>query len=212
MSCVEKLNAPRVRRARSAGKIICAAFGLAILAVSPAHAQASKLPDLNEHVHFFAVEEDVVNILRMIALNAGLRLEATGKVRGNIVNKTFDGQINTIVEQLSKQFNLDWYVAGDTLYVSNMDERTTRIVNLNRIDFKDVSSVLDASGLPSERFSMRSVSNGRALLMSGPPSYLAMAETILEQRGALTASRMSLPDAATIRVIKYGVSSDIVVR
>lgn len=129
---------------------------------------------------FYVVNQDVRQVLQEIERSTGIRSAVSKHVRGRLTSVRLAGEPADIMGTISERLALDWFVFNGVLHVSARTETQTRLVRLDEIDATVALTTLQRSGLPTALFPSQITGDGAALALTGPPSFLALAETVLE--------------------------------
>ena len=145
------------------------------LEVTQASLKSSSVSDIS----LFVFEERIGSIVKEIARRENISTKISLKVRGHIRNRKLVGQREEILNKIANEYDLEWFLHNKTLYVSSKSERTTRVPKLGSLHVEDVLQALQKSGLDFERFSTQPLPDRTAMIITGPPNYVALVETLI---------------------------------
>lgn len=163
------------RTQRTPLKITCysALFALGFVSMSfPTFASQS--------TDYVVIEQRLPDFIRELAIQSGARIQLSDASRGWIRNTKLSGDVPEILTVLEQKLELDWFEYNDVYFVTKKSEAVTRMVRLGDLKVSDVSEKLENSGFPIDRFPLRSVSDGSAIILTGPPRLLAFVEAAIE--------------------------------
>lgn len=129
---------------------------------------------------YVVIEQRLKDFVRELAAHTGARISLTSASRGWIRNTELSGDLPSILTGLESKLELDWFEYNNVYFISKKSEAVTRMVRLGDLKFSDVSDKLESSDFPIDRFPLRSVSGGSALIVTGPPRLLALVEATIE--------------------------------
>lgn len=136
--------------------------------------------DAGEALDYYVVDQDVRQVLREIERATGVRYAISNQVRGRLKSVRLVGAPAEIMGTISERLSLDWFIFNGVLHVSARTETQTRLVRLEELDADLALTTLRRSGLPTAAFPSQITGDGAALALTGPPAFLALAETVLE--------------------------------
>ena len=167
---------------------------LALLVAAPLHAE----PALDDQysLKLFFVETRLESLLAEISERNDLRLDLDKAASGVLTDFFFEGTDKSLIKFLSAEFNLDVFTFNKTLHVSGKPQSTTRIINFPQPIASEAIDSLRASGFPVDWFPYNVSSDDRTVTMSGPPKYLAIAETLFD---SFVPGAVAAPATITIR-------------
>jgi len=129
---------------------------------------------------YVIVNQEVDHFLRDLARDTSTRIQSSPKVRGRIKQSTFMGSPEEILRGVSSKLELDWFQHNGVFFLSSKREALTRLIRLGDLDLGDVTKELGVSGLLFDDFPISSAAENSALLVTGPPRYLALVESVIE--------------------------------
>jgi type III secretion protein C len=145
--------------------------------VGTADATAFKFPDGD--YPYRIVDQELSVVLREFGQNLGLRVKisqkVSGQVRGGLPRSSALAFLNTIC----RMYGLDWYFDGSTLHVTSITEEVTRFFPVKKETQAKLTENLKRLSFYDDRFPMRSNPEDTAIVVSGPPAYVALIEQTL---------------------------------
>lgn len=152
------------------------------------------------------VDQDVASLIKDFAKKVGIRADISRGVRGRARDLRLPTEPSAFLDELSRRYQIDWYFEGNVLHVSASSEAASRMIGLGNVDFESVRTEVTAAGLDPDRFGMKNMDAAKAVMVSGPPSYIARVELIVE---SLVNGR---PSGKTVRVMKFGYVQNVAIR
>ena len=138
-------------------------------------------------VQYGARQMPLGQVFADVAASLEVSLEASG-VAGEVVEGVYRaGSLRGFFDELSRMYQLDWYIYGQTLFVTPQGARRTQ-----RLGFSSSEAASDFQTLwrrfkPSygSPLPARGSSDGRQLIFEAPPGYLALVSMLYKeyQRG-----------------------------
>lgn len=161
-----------LRSYRTVLKVACSSALFMACGIAPTYGEKT-----NEYV---VIEQRLPDFFKELAADTGTRIQLSDSARGWIRNKSLTGDVPTILSSLETPLEIDWFEYNNVYFVSKKSEAVTRMVRLGDLRFSDVTEKLESSEFPIERFPIRSVSGGSAIILTGPPRLLAFVEATIE--------------------------------
>ncbi|MCC2113605.1 MAG: hypothetical protein KDJ16_16340 [Hyphomicrobiales bacterium] len=152
------------------------------------------------------VDQDIASLIKDFAKKVGIRADISRGVRGRVRDLRLPTEPSAFLDELARRYQIDWYFEGNALHVSAISEAASRMIGLGNVDFDSVRTEVIAAGLDPDRFAMKNMEAAKAVMVSGPPSYIARVELIVE---SLVNGR---PSGRTVRVMKFGYVQNVAVR
>jgi hypothetical protein len=115
----------------------------------------------------------------MLQADSGQRIAATPDVAGYIRNTRLTGSVDAIVGQVAAKHDLEIFAYDGVLHVSRAVDDVTQLVPLEGLPSDRAARALRDSGLSLDGDRVKTVADGNALLISGPPDFIAIAKAIL---------------------------------
>jgi hypothetical protein len=115
----------------------------------------------------------------MLQADSGQKIAATPDVTGYIKNTRLSGSVAAIVGQVAAGHDLETFAYDGVLHVSRAVDDVTQLVPLEGLPADRAARALRDSGLSLDGDRVKTVADGNALLVSGPPDYIAIAKAIL---------------------------------
>lgn len=146
----------------------------------------------------YVIDQDIKSLINDYARRMGLRAQVSAGVRGRVTGKRIPLDPDSFFRSLIEFSDVDWYIEGDTLNVFGRGETTSRIMELQTIDYETLKRELTSAGLDSGRMQLRLLNNANSVMVTAPPGYLGRVAAILD----------ALKDGHTrnsgLRFIRYG--------
>lgn len=137
------------------------------------------------------------DFLTLLSEDAGVRVAQPDGLRGLLSNTYLTGDVNAILDTLSVEQGLDWFVFNGVYYISLKSDAVTRLIPLDGISIVQARHALERSGLSLDGTNINSAANETALAVYGGSAFIGIVEAILSVTPGVTAAQA--PDAA-IRV------------
>lgn len=136
-------------------------------------------------------------------------IQATDEVRGRVRSRSFDQPLSEILDEVAALLGLDWFSFGDVVFISAKSEASIRIVNVGSVSPRATLRALEESGLPMDLYPATEAADGNAIVLSGPPSFLALAEAVVD---SLTASETvaAVPEEGRTVLVRRGIETELV--
>ncbi len=184
-----------------AGKLwTSAAFGIALAIgpnatkaedAMPVPASTEAQPQIEHTHHYFVVNQQLPAFLILLGRDAGIKIDTSRLVRGTVRGKNYDGGHVVIIDQIARDFDLDWFEFNGVYYLSARSETVNRLIRLGNLSQDRVRDALTEAGLASKGFPIQSAADGTALALSGPPKLLGLSEAVIESIPPLPAAETS---------------------
>lgn len=166
--------------------------GLTVLMLTnvPMDVSSARVPEEWEKrpYPYSIVRQDVAEALRNFGYNTGVNVslapEVQGAVQGHIKAKT----ARKFLDQITRSNGLDWYFDGTVIYVSPTSQEQTAVISLNGMPFDRVKNQIAREKLVDSQYRLSQQGAGDALVVSGPPSYVAVMKQAVD---AITSNRKS---------------------
>ncbi|MEM8978510.1 MAG: hypothetical protein AAGD04_03440 [Pseudomonadota bacterium] len=117
--------------------------------------------------------------LSVVERDLGVEFSVEGSQRHRIKNLSISGSPNDVIAALMEETGHSSFEFNGQIFVSPSDEREVRLIRLQEINAEMAVSALDEAGLILDDFDITQVANGKALVVSGPVKYLAIAESVI---------------------------------
>lgn len=128
---------------------------------------------------YMVVNQDLNAFLNQLSQDSGRRINVSNEVRGRISKRNFEGTVDDIMDSLSISQSIDWFEYNQVYFVSAKKEVVTRMVRLGDLPVEDAMAELDDSDLIIDKFPIRTTAEDSALLVTGPPKFLAFLESVI---------------------------------
>ena len=143
-------------------------------AVIPAQAGEPKWPE--GRYQYVVLDQDLRNALSQFGMNTGIRIAMSEAVQGRLHGQVADGTARTFLDDLTREFGLDWYFDGTVMSVTAASETQTKFIPLKGVAFEKLHQELAAAGLLDRRFPVIQAPAGNVAIASGPPRFLSLVE------------------------------------
>lgn len=186
------------------------AAGISALAVSPSGAASPTSADLQPApvVSFYVVDQALSYFFDEMERVAGVRIQSTDKVRGRIQSEVFTGTLDEVLDEITRANGLEWYRFNGVIFVSARSESGLRVVSLGDLLPLDAINAIRETGLPIDKFPAQVAGERRAIVLTGPPTFLALAEAVVETLPQLEAAVPKVEGASV--VVRRGIETEIV--
>lgn len=191
--------------------VLKSALAATALCTSVAHAEVIPQDGFDRTaVDYYIFNQSIAGFLEDLERDTQLRFQVTPNVRGSLTNIALSGDPVDVLNRISATWGLDWYAFNKVIHVSPKSEAGTRVVRLGDLTADDAIAALEESGLPMDKFPARVAGQGSALVFSGPPTLLALAEAVIEtipETPELVGP--SLPPGPTV-IVRRGITTQVV--
>ena len=199
--------AKRVARCRNVFGFTAMASMLAILVLPSVAVTASAAGDgvaareawKHQPYPYTVVSQGVAAALRDFGYNLGLRVMIAPDVGGTIAGRLPPGDALNFLEAVTHGNDLDWYFDGTVLYVSKTSSEQTAIVPLHGHSFGEVKKSLEQDGVLDARFRLTKQVAGDAVIVAGPPSFIAVMRQAIEAQTSDTSPQGGHAGMAVLR-------------
>jgi hypothetical protein len=159
-------------------------FSLAVLLLGTGIARAD-----NALSEMHVVAMPLVDVLAWFSQETGLVVDAPEGLSGRVTDVRLTTDSYSFTTWLTRDFGLDHYVMGATLYLSPGSESLRQMMPLDGVllaDLKAGVATLDARAAQPLRGAGQ---DGNAVLVAGPPAYVALVAAVLDDLKADRAMR-----------------------
>lgn len=170
------LFAPALGLAQSATD---AAAGADVVGTLVAATNQTAEPAKPETLDYHVLDMPIPAFFKMLQADSGQKISATPDVAGHIKDARLTGTAHDIMLQVSAAHSLDVFAYDGVIHVSRDADAVTQLVPLEGLPSDRASLALQQSGLSLDGNRIKTVADGNALLISGPPDYVAIAKAIL---------------------------------
>jgi type III secretion protein C len=125
------------------------------------------------------VDQDLSIVLREFGQNLGLRVKLSEKVSGRVKGGVPRSSALTFLNTICRMYGLDWYFDGSTLHITSATEEVTRFLSAKQETHAKLTEHLKRLSFYDDRFPLRSNPENSAIVVSGPPAYVALVEQTL---------------------------------
>ena len=180
---------------------LAALLGLAAPA-SAAHGEALHLDD--KPYNYTVIDQDLRDVLRQFGANLGLRVTVSDAVQGRVRGRKVTLPPAAFLDELAKEFGFDWYYDGYTLFVTANNESVTKAINLGGEGFTTLQDNLKALGIADDRFQLRPLPGGDAVLVAGPPRYVELVEQALTKPPEPSSGNITIYRGSSVQQMRPG--------
>jgi type III secretion protein C len=125
------------------------------------------------------VDQELTVVLREFGQNLGLRVKLSPRVSGQVKGGLPRSSALTFLNTICQMYGLDWYFDGSTLHVTSVTEEVTRFLPARQETQAKLTEHLKKLSFYDDRFPLRSNPENTAMVVSGPPAYVAVIEQTL---------------------------------
>ena len=171
---------------------VIAGFMAAIISFT---ACAAPLPHSDQPVTYAVVDQDLRDVITEVAQQSGLRVSVSDAVHGRVRGRLPPAPLESFLNHLAATYGLDWYDDGNTLFVTAAGEATSKLLSLGLVSVPQLDANLDALGVSDRRWPLRGSSDGKLVIVDGPPRYVQLVEqtlTALAQQRSQSAEKVSV--------------------
>ncbi|MES2480747.1 MAG: type III secretion system outer membrane ring subunit SctC [Pseudomonadota bacterium] len=143
-------------------------------------AQAGPPPWPDAPYSYFAEGAKLEAVLSEFAAGFSLTLDLHPAVTGSVNGRFTAKNPTEFVSRLGGVYGFAWYTHGGILHVSPANESTMKAVPLP-LGGVNLRAALIELGVVEPRFGWAELPNQRVVMVSGPPSYIALVERTLRQ-------------------------------
>ena len=169
-----------------------ALFGLTVLVLTGALVDASlaRAPEEWEKrpYPYSIVRQDIADALRNFGYNTGVNVSLAPDVQGVVQGRIKADTARKFLDQITRSNGLDWYFDGTVIYVSPTSQEQTAVISLNGMPFDRVKNQIMREKLFDSQYRLSQQGEGDTLVVSGPPSYVAVMKQAVD---AITSNRKS---------------------
>jgi hypothetical protein len=167
------LTGPSLLLAQSeAGAVIAMADG-------PEAIDATASPVVPGALDYRVIDMPIGAFFTMLQADSGQKMTAMPDVAGYIKNTRLTGSVDAIMGQVAAKHDLEIFAYDGVLHVSRAVDDVTQLVPLEGLPSDRAARALRDSGLSLDGDRVKTVADGNALLISGPPDFIAIAKAIL---------------------------------
>lgn len=129
---------------------------------------------------YYILNQSVGAFLRTLERDTALRFQISPNVSGQLKSMSLRGDTLEVMNIVTASLGLEWYAFNEVIHVSAKSEAGTRVIRLGDLSAPQAVAGLVASGLPMTKFPAQVTGEGSALALSGPPTFLALSEAVIE--------------------------------
>ena len=161
--------------------------------------------DLNKK-SIIVVKQKLKQLLSEFARQHDMVINVSDNVKDSFVrSQKFSNDEVEFIREISNSYALDWYRRGDEYFLSNEKERASRMIVMGNVSVTDLQRELAVLVKNTDSFSLEEVSASNSLFISGPPSYVALVEMIVE--GMINNSKVAINSVSVVRFGKRSTSA-----
>lgn len=128
----------------------------------------------------FIVDMPFSSVVDTLRRDLGVQFVGERYRRRRVSDLKLSGSREEVIDALMKHARMDAFLFNGQVYYAPLEDRAVRLVPLDEnLSAERAFEALDAAGLLIPGFDVSEVSNGGALVMSGPVRYLAISEGVL---------------------------------
>jgi type III secretion protein C len=136
-------------------------------------------PWMRTVVGYAAMEQNLKQILDELAFQAGVPIQVSRTVDGKIKKRRIDGKLSSVLDSLSREYNLIWFSDGGSIYIDRADESITQVFKLQGVTKKKVEDALDRFAFINVRDKVMIGDDGSYVRVTGPDSMNKLVETAI---------------------------------
>ncbi|MDB6454407.1 hypothetical protein [Falsirhodobacter sp. 20TX0035] len=155
------------------------ALACALCAAGLSPAAAAIPPWAGLPYDYVVLDQDIRTALTEFGRNMGVAVALTDGVKGRVHGRIEAPNAVGFLDAIANANGLVWYYDGAVLNVSAASEYATRTLSSGRMTGAAVTREMEGMGLADPRFGLRGSEDGRMILVSGPPAYVAMVEAFV---------------------------------
>lgn len=167
------------RFSRLFSPIAMAGVALALLAPLTRPALADAPPWPNSSYAFYAQDDSLRDILETFGRSFGIRTEITPAVRGRVDGRLFAETPDAFLDKLADAHGIEWYYNGGVLHISAASEGVREAIEMTTEDVGSLRDALNGVGVLEEKFGWGEFPERGVVMVSGPPSYVALVKRTL---------------------------------
>lgn len=151
----------------------------------------------NRPFTYFAVNQDVRELLRDFAASEALSIVMSDQVRGTISGNFQAMQPRAFLDEIAATNGLVWYLFGGVLYVYDGSETQSEIIYLTHTRPEMLRAPLEQLGILDPRFDWRAHADLGIVMVTGPPRYVEIIREVIQ---TIEARRSDAPGVVVIRL------------
>ncbi len=128
---------------------------------------------------YAVIKQDLKSILEEFGYIMNVQVDVSPKIRGYVENKSFSASAHNVLQSISRDYAVQWYYDGATLYFTSEDEAITRLIPMSGISPYRLRDELSHLGLYDGRYTFRFSPESRMVLVAGPPRYVSTIEAAM---------------------------------
>lgn len=128
----------------------------------------------------FVVERKLKELLEVAGTRERLEVKVSRGVRGVVRDARLPANVEDMLAELSRSYDIVWYRKNRTINVSSSAESQSRLIFLGDASFDRFKSSMRDAGLADAPFTVEYLPEARSVSLSGPVSFLANAELIAD--------------------------------
>jgi len=129
---------------------------------------------------YLVIDQDTRDVLNEFGQNTNIPIAVSEQIRGHLRGPLPITSAEEFLRKLCESQGLVWYFDGTKLYVNPGSDIDSIMITLAPVRFEDLSDRLDKLGIADRRFPLNTTQKGDAVLVSGPPRYLALVRQTYE--------------------------------
>lgn len=123
-------------------------------------------------------------VLEDFAHAFSLRLVIDPKISAEVKNKLRANTAQKFIERLALEYNLQWFIFEDKLYVSSKTDQQSLKIKVSGESIDSLKKALTDIGLLEKRFGWGELPESAEILVSGPTEYVNLIKMFAEQPDA----------------------------
>ncbi len=143
---------------------------------------------------YIVIDQDLSVALLEFARHFKLQIEIDKEVRGRLRDRLPPSTGEEFLNQLAEENQFDWFFDGQVLRITPLRQTTTRIVNTQTVEIKDLRAALGRLGISDRRHPLMVDELTGLIKLSGPPQFIAVVEATIDAMKKKKTAVVEAPD------------------
>jgi hypothetical protein len=143
---------------------------------------------------YIVIDQDLSVALLEFASHFKLQIEIDKEVRGRLRDRLPPSTGEEFLNQLAEENQFDWFFDGQVLRITPLRQTTTRIINTQTVEIKDLRAALGRLGISDRRHPLMVDELTGLIKLSGPPQFIAVVEATIDAMKKKKTSVVEAPD------------------
>ena len=162
---------------------IMAVMCLAVALCRPEPAQAAIPEEWHQASYAYAADQTPLReVIRDFSQTFGVIPRIDNAVTGVVDGNLSASDASQILDRLATQYQFQWFVYNNTLYVSPTADQTSARIEISADAAPDLQNALGDIGLLDERFGWGEIPDEGIVLVTGPGEYVELVRQFAQQR------------------------------